>query len=98
MPIRASIGAGRGGLVRQLLTESVTIALMGAAVGCGVAAVLLGLLSNWRAALEFPGQFDANPDWRVFLFACSAAVVTGLLCGIGPANRVWKTDVNASMR
>jgi hypothetical protein len=41
--------------------------------------VLLSLLSNWRAPLDFPVQFDVNPDWRVFLFASAAAVLTGML-------------------
>src|SRR5438094_618721 len=75
LAIRVSIGAGRGRLVRQLLTESLAISFAGGAAGCGVAVVLLRMLSQWRAPLEFPVQFDVNPDWRVFLFAFAAAVI-----------------------
>lgn len=90
LAIRVSIGAGGGRIVRQLLTESLWIAMLGGAAGCALAAVLLRLLSQWRAPLDFPVQFDVTPDWRVFLFAFAAALSTGLLFGIGPARHAWK--------
>ena len=66
--------------------------MLGGAAGCALAAVLLRLLSQWHAPLGFPVQFDVTPDWRVFLFACAAALATGLLFGIGPARHAWKAD------
>jgi predicted permease len=84
--------------VRQLLTESLTISVLGAAAGCVLATVLLRMLSNWRAPLEFPIQFDVSPDWRVFLFACLAAVTTGISFGLGPASRVWRADATPSLK
>ncbi|HEY3455175.1 MAG TPA: ABC transporter permease [Bryobacteraceae bacterium] len=98
LAIRVSIGAGRGRLIRQLLTESLSISLVGGATGCGLAVVLLRLLSQWHAPLEFPVQLDVNADWRVFLFALSAAVLTGLLFGIGPASRAWNADPALSLK
>ena len=98
MAIRVSIGAGRGRLVRQLLTESLMISAMGGAAGCAAAVMLLRLLSKWRAPLEFPVQFDVTADWRVFLFAFIAAVATGILFGVGPARRGWKTDPALSLK
>jgi predicted permease len=92
LAIRVSIGAGGGRLVRQLLTESLWIAMLGGAAGCALAVVLLRLLSQWRAPLDFPVQFDVTPDWRVFLFAFAAALATGLLFGIGSARHAWKAD------
>lgn len=92
MALRISLGASRSRLTRQLLTELLSISIAGGAAGCGVAVVLLRMLSQWRAPLDFPVQFDVNADWRVFVFAFTAAVVTGLLFGIGPASRVWKAD------
>ena len=89
LAIRVSIGAGGGRIVRQLLTESIWIAILGGTAGCAFAVVLLRLLSRWRAPLDFPVQFDVAPDWRVFLFACAAALATGLLSGIGPARHAW---------
>jgi len=92
LAIRISIGAGGGRIMRQLLTESLWIALLGGAAGCALAVVLLRLLSQWHAPLDFPVQFDVNPDWRVFLFAFAAAVLTGVLFGLGPARYAWKAD------
>jgi predicted permease len=98
LAIRISIGAGRGRIVRQLLTESLCISIAGGVAGCAVAVVLLRMLSQWRAPLEFPVQFDVNPDWRVFLFALVAAVLTGILFGAGPARRAWKADPAMSLK
>jgi predicted permease len=56
------------------------------------------MLSYWRAPLEFPVQFDVNADWRVFLFALTAAVLTGILFGVGPAHRAWKADPALSLK
>jgi len=92
LAIRVSIGAGGGRIVRQLLTESLWIAMLGGAAGCALAVGLLRLISQWRAPLGFPVQFDVTPDWHVFLFACAAALGTGLLFGIGPARHAWKAD------
>jgi predicted permease len=98
LAIRMSIGAGRARLGRQLATESLTISILGAGAGYLLATVLLGMLSHWRAPLEFPIQFDVNPDWRVFVFTCVAAVLTGIAFGTGPASRVWRTDAAASLK
>ena len=59
---------------------------------------LLRLLSQWRAPLDFPVQFDVSPDWHVFLFASAAALVTGLLFGIAPARRAWKVDPASALK
>src|SRR5229473_1079219 len=98
LAIRVSIGAGRGRIVRQLLTESLTISITGGAAGCIIAVVLLRTLSQWRAPLEFPVQFDVNADWRVFLFLFIAAILTGVLFGVGPARRAWKADPAMSLK
>jgi predicted permease len=98
LAIRISIGAGRGRLIRQSLTESLSISLIGGAAGCSLAVLLLRLLSQWRAPLEFPIQFDVNADWRVFFFAFAAAAFTGILFGVGPAYRAWKADPASSLR
>src|SRR5258708_7759755 len=56
------------------------------------------MVSPWRAPLEFPVQFDVNPDWRVFLFSFAAAILTGVLFGAGPARRAWKADPAMSLK
>ena len=98
LAIRAAIGAGRGRIVRQLLTESLLISLLGGAAGCAVAIALLRILTQWRAPLDFPVQFDVTPDWRVFLFALTAAVLTGIAFGIAPARQGWKADPAMGMK
>ncbi len=96
--IRFSIGAGRGRVVRQLLTESVMLAFAGGAAGCALAVALCKLLSQWHAPIDFPVQFDVQPDWTVFLFAALVSIVTGILFGLFPALRLSRTDVNAVLK
>jgi predicted permease len=77
--IRLSIGATRIRLIRQVLTESVLLALMGAALGAFAA--------YWGRQL-LPGPAGEAPvDWRFFLFVCGLAFATGVLFGIAPAFR-----------
>ncbi len=94
MAIRAALGAGRGALIRQLLIESVLLALIGAAVG-----VILGrwtsyMISNLDLHTESLLRLDFGFDWRVFAYALGATLITGIVVGIAPAFRVSRTDVN----
>jgi predicted permease len=98
LAIRVSIGAGRGRIVRQLLTESLLISILGGAAGSALAVGLSRLLTAWHAPLDFPIQFDVTPDWRVFLFAFAVAVATGVLFGIGPMRQGWKADPAFSLK
>ena len=77
--VRLSLGAPRTRLVRQLLTESVLLALVAAAVGLFVTAVGIRLVG---AALE---DVQLVVDWRVTIATCAVAVVTGVLFGLSPA-------------
>ncbi len=98
LAIRLSIGAGRGRILRQLLAESALLALLGGAAGCALAAALLRLLSQWRAPLDFPVQFEVAPDGRVFAFAFAAALVSGLLFSIAPARQTLSADPNQALK
>jgi predicted permease len=95
MAIRAALGANRSRLVRQYLTESLLLALLGGGAGLVLATWTSGLLSSLSLGTSLPIQFDFHPDARVYLFALSAVVLTGLIVGIMPALRAARTNVNA---
>src|SRR5580693_2392245 len=95
MAIRAALGAARIRMIRQLLTESVLLALLG-----GVAGVLLGYwgssaLSSVNVQTDLPVHFDFGFDWRVFGFATAAALLTGIIVGIVPAVRASRGNLSA---
>jgi predicted permease len=93
---RAALGAPRSRLVRQLLTESVLLALAG-----GVAGILLGY-SGSRALgsvdLHANLSFRVGLDWRVLAYALGAAILTGLIVGIVPALRAARRDLSTILR
>jgi len=95
MAIRAALGAARTRLIRQLLTESILLALMGGAVG-----ILLGhwgssAFSSLHLGTELPLRFDFHFDWRVFAYAFLFAVLTGIVVGLVPAIRASRGNLNA---
>ncbi len=96
--IRLSIGATRGRVVRQLLTETLVLAVLGGTAGYALATLLSRTLSKWRAPMDFPVQFDVTPDWRVFCFAAAISVVAGVLFGLAPARHAARTDANAILK
>ena len=96
--LRLAIGAGRGRVVRQVLTETLMLSLAGGGAGYLMAAFLSQALSRWRAPMDFPVQFDVKPDWRVFLFALASAIIAGAFFGSAPAWRVSRIDPNVALR
>jgi predicted permease len=87
--IRLALGAGRGRLVRQLLTESVLLALGGGVLGMFVAVWLVNVLKQFRPGIEI----TAGLDLRVLLFAFGATVFTGILFGLAPALRASRPQL-----
>jgi predicted permease len=96
--VRLAIGAGRGRVVRQVLTETLVLSLLGGAAGYLLASFLSQAASRWRAPVDFPVRFNVNPDWRVFVFALAGAILAGMLFGSAPAWRASRTDPNAALR
>ena len=94
MAIRTALGAQRSRLVRQMITESVTLALMG-----GMAGVALGIWSNSALShldvhADLPILLSFDFDWRVFLYSFSVALLAGVVVGLVPAFRIAKANVN----
>src|ERR1700730_14382950 len=98
MAIRAAIGAGRARLLRQHLTESLVLAIVGGATGLLMGWWASGFLSSLPLGTDLPITFNFQPDIRVYLFTLAAVVVTGPVVGIMPALRVARTDVNSMLR
>jgi putative ABC transport system permease protein len=95
--IRMALGAGRGRLIRQFLTESLILALAGGFAGLLFGVWGTGLLVD-LAAKQIPRSWEIGLDWRVFLFLVIICIVTGLAFGLAPALAASGRDVQASMK
>jgi predicted permease len=96
--LRVSIGAGRGRIVRQLLTESIVLTALSGLAGGALAWILLRYLSQWRPPLEVSMQIDVHPDLRVLLFSATASILTGLIAGMAPALQAWKLHTSEALK
>jgi predicted permease len=95
--IRLAIGAGRGRLVRQLLTESLVLAAIGGTLGL----LLAGWISERLLALFVNGRsvtVSAAPDWRVFAFTALIALLACVVAGLAPALHAVRFNVNPALK
>jgi putative ABC transport system permease protein len=95
--IRAALGAGRGRLIRQLLTESVVLAICGGAAGVILANLGLNALLA-LAPTNLPRSGEIHLNSGVLLFSLVLSIVTGLLFGIAPAWLAARADVNEALK
>jgi predicted permease len=98
MAIRLAIGAARRRLVRQLLTESVLLAGVGAGVGILFARWGNGLLIGMLSRGPFTLSLDLGLDVRVLVFTLTVAVATGILFGLAPAWRSTRIDPQVALK
>ena len=95
--VRAALGAGRGALIRQLLSESLLLAALGGAAGWAIAYGLFrGLV--WLAPAGLPRLDSLALDERALVFTVAITAVTGLLFGLVPALRLSKVNLQSSMQ
>src|SRR5260370_242593 len=96
--IRAALGAGRGRIVRQLLTESLMLAAVGGIVGVLLGAWSGSLLARTKLPGDLPVWFDFHLDWRVFVYAAMLVLFAGIIAGLVPALRASRVDLDEMLR
>ena len=96
--IRLAIGVGRWRLTRQLLTESLLLSLLGAAVGLGFAQWASRLIVGLLSTSARPIWLDLTPDLRVLAFTIGLATLTGVIFGLVPAWRASQVDPQLTLK
>ena len=94
MAVRAALGAGRGRLMRQMLTESNLLALLSCAGGIGLGIAGSRVLSSLNLHTGLPIALDLSFNWRVLSYVCAAALLTGVVVGFVPAMRASRRNLS----
>jgi putative ABC transport system permease protein len=102
--VRVAIGAGRKHIFRQLLTESVLLAVVGGLIGVFLGSIGLRILLSFAPG-DLPRMPDAEHlsalallDWRILLFTLGLSLLTGVLFGLVPALQISRPDLNMALR
>jgi putative ABC transport system permease protein len=98
MAVRSALGASRNRIVRQVLTESLLLALFGCAAGLFLGAGVSRSIGSVNLSSALPLTFDFAFDWRVFAYGIGAALLAGLLVGMTPAFRAARGNLNDLLR
>jgi predicted permease len=96
--VRASMGATRFRLIRQMLTESIILAVAGGAAGALLGMWVCDALEQVRPLGDFPLRFGFTFDWRVFGYVAGVASASGILAGLAPALRTSRANLNETLR
>ncbi len=98
LAIRLAVGSSRMKMLRQLVTESVLVSLIGGVVGTFLAATLLQALGRWQPFVDFPIHVPVAPDPLVYVVALLLSVGSGILFGLLPVRQIWRTDAAQVMK
>jgi predicted permease len=90
--MRLALGSRRGLILRQMLTETVMVSLVGGALGLAGGVAILHLLSAWQPIPDIPINVPVNPDAATYFVALLLAVLSGLLFGMVPVRQVMRAD------
>jgi predicted permease len=98
LAVRHTLGAGSGRLMRQLLTESMLLAVTGGIAAMGLAFGLARVIARLQPPLPIDLALDISPDWRVLVFTLLVACVTGVAFGLIPAIRASRPDLVPALK
>jgi hypothetical protein len=98
MAVRLALGAGRGRIVRQLLTESILLGVLGGVGGVILAYCLGDVLVALLPPTPFPIDLNPQPDWRVLIFSFVVAVLSGVIFGLAPALQTARWNLTQGLR
>ena len=96
--VRLALGAGRGRLIRQLLTESLVLAVVGGAAGLILGSWCTRGLSYLTSELPFPIELNLSPDTRVLGYTLGVSALCALLFGLAPARRASRLHLTDALR
>jgi predicted permease len=98
LAVRASLGASQAAIVRQLMTESLILALMGGGLGVALAAGLLRAITAFLPPSTLPSEAEVGLNVPVLLFTLAACALCGVLFGCAPAWRAARAGVNETLK
>jgi len=98
LAIRLALGAGRGRIVRQLLAESLLLALLGTTAGLLLNLWLSAVFNRVELPLPIPVHLLIQPDWRLFLYSVVIAIASALVAGMLPALKATRGGVSAALK
>jgi putative ABC transport system permease protein len=98
MAMRLALGAERGRLIRQLLTESLMLSLICTSFGLLLHAGLSGLINRVHLPLPFEVTLDMSADWQLFAYSLSLVLGATIFCGIVPVQQATRFDLNSTLK
>ena len=97
LAVCAALGASRGAVIRQLLAESMLLALIAGAIGIGLGVAADRALTVWGVG-QLPQGVPVNVDLRVLSFTVGISLLTGIVTGVLPALQIMRADLNSALR